>query len=409
MLRREARELPEGGEARERLALELADALARQVELVADRLERPRLALEAEPQLEDPPLALGERVERLADVLAAQRLLRLVERVGRLAVGEEVAELALVVGADGLVQRDRRGRGRRAPRRRAGSAGRSPPRARPSSARGRARPRAGARRATASAGARRRGRGRGSCARGSRPRAAPTGGSTRWRRSRTCSRGASRTSRRRGSGRAFPPGSGRGTARRGRDSPSRSRRRGAGSTRSSAASPIRSPRSIAFASVTSSAAVSSLWRPTSARKSCRLSPAPDGCVGLVDDGSGCRLRCCLLLGARARAPRARSARARASAPRRRDRRDRARARTPRARRLDPAALLAAPRGARGRFGFEQFGQLVLRQVLGSSFRYVGSRTRLRTVRRFPRFSRRNFPVGRVATPPCASFRSAAAW
>ena len=30
-----------------------------------------------------------------------------------------------------------------------------------------------------------------------------------------------------------------------------------------------SPRSIAFASVTSSAAVSSLWRPTSARKSCR--------------------------------------------------------------------------------------------------------------------------------------------
>src|SRR5207253_11443127 len=35
-------------EPRERLALELADALARQVELVPDRLERPRLALEAE-------------------------------------------------------------------------------------------------------------------------------------------------------------------------------------------------------------------------------------------------------------------------------------------------------------------------------------------------------------------------
>src|ERR671935_2440922 len=75
----------------ERLALELADALPRQVELVPDRLERPRLALEAEPQLEDAPLALGKRVERLADVLAAERLLRLVERVGGLAVGEEVA------------------------------------------------------------------------------------------------------------------------------------------------------------------------------------------------------------------------------------------------------------------------------------------------------------------------------
>ena len=37
---------------------------------------------------------------------------------------------------------------------------------------------------------------------------------------------------------------------------------------------IGSPFSICFASVTSSAAVSSLWRPTSARKSCRLSAAP---------------------------------------------------------------------------------------------------------------------------------------
>jgi hypothetical protein len=37
---------------------------------------------------------------------------------------------------------------------------------------------------------------------------------------------------------------------------------------------VASPRSIAFASMTSSAAVSSLWRPTSARKSWRLSAAP---------------------------------------------------------------------------------------------------------------------------------------
>src|SRR5207253_4789955 len=87
------------------LPLELPDALARQVELVPDRFERPRLALEPEPQLEDPPLALGKRVERAPHALPAERLLGLVERVGRLAVGEEVAQLALVVGAHGLVQR----------------------------------------------------------------------------------------------------------------------------------------------------------------------------------------------------------------------------------------------------------------------------------------------------------------
>src|SRR5581483_3301888 len=105
-------ELAQRREPRERLALELADALARQVELVPDRLERPRLALETEPQLKDPPLALRQSVQRLTDVLAAERLLGLVERVRGLAVGKEVAELALVVRAHRLVQRDRR-RGRR--------------------------------------------------------------------------------------------------------------------------------------------------------------------------------------------------------------------------------------------------------------------------------------------------------
>ena len=93
---------------RQRLCFDLAYALARQVELVADRLERPRLALEAEAQLEDPPLSLGKCLERAPHTLPAQRLLGLVERIGRLAVGEQVAELALVVGADRLVQRDRR-------------------------------------------------------------------------------------------------------------------------------------------------------------------------------------------------------------------------------------------------------------------------------------------------------------
>src|SRR6188508_3024082 len=90
-------EVAQRGEPGERLALELANPFARQVELVADRLQRPRLALEAEAELEDPPLALGQRIQRLADALAAQRLLGLVERVGGLAVGEQVAELTLVV------------------------------------------------------------------------------------------------------------------------------------------------------------------------------------------------------------------------------------------------------------------------------------------------------------------------
>src|ERR1044071_7463326 len=65
-LGRDGDHVAEGREARERLALQLPHPLAGQVELVPDRLERPRLALEAEPQLEDPPLALGQRVERLA-------------------------------------------------------------------------------------------------------------------------------------------------------------------------------------------------------------------------------------------------------------------------------------------------------------------------------------------------------
>ena len=58
---------------------------------MADRLERPRLALETEAELEDPPLALGQGVEGPPHTLAAERLLGLVERIGRLAVGEEVA------------------------------------------------------------------------------------------------------------------------------------------------------------------------------------------------------------------------------------------------------------------------------------------------------------------------------
>src|SRR5436853_1038381 len=104
-------EASERAQAGQSLALELTNALARQVELVADRLERPRLAVEPEAQFEDPPLALRKRLESPPDALPAERFLGLVERIGGLAVGEQIAQLALVVGADRLVQRDRRVRG----------------------------------------------------------------------------------------------------------------------------------------------------------------------------------------------------------------------------------------------------------------------------------------------------------
>jgi hypothetical protein len=75
---------------------------------VADCLERPRLAIEAEAKLEDAALPLGEGIQSPADTLAPQGLLGLVERIGRFPVGEQVAQLALVVRADRLVQRNGR-------------------------------------------------------------------------------------------------------------------------------------------------------------------------------------------------------------------------------------------------------------------------------------------------------------
>jgi len=63
-------ELAQRREPVERVALESADALARHVELAADLLERPGLALEAKPQLDNPPVPFGQPVERLAETLA---------------------------------------------------------------------------------------------------------------------------------------------------------------------------------------------------------------------------------------------------------------------------------------------------------------------------------------------------
>src|SRR6188472_4643894 len=96
-------------QACERRLLELSDALARQLEHAADLLERQALlAVEAEPELEYAPLALGQAREGGADALALERLVGLLDRVGGGAVGEQVTEFAVTVRADGLVQRNRR-------------------------------------------------------------------------------------------------------------------------------------------------------------------------------------------------------------------------------------------------------------------------------------------------------------
>ena len=94
-------------QAVERLGLELADALARQAELLADRLERRGLAAEAEAELDDPALPLGQVGDRALDALAPDCVDGLLGRVDRRLVGEQVAELGVAVGAEALVQRDR--------------------------------------------------------------------------------------------------------------------------------------------------------------------------------------------------------------------------------------------------------------------------------------------------------------
>src|SRR5205823_1368376 len=62
-LGRDVDQVAKRAEPRERLPLELPHPLAGQVELAADRPERPRLALEPEAELEDPPRAFGQRAE----------------------------------------------------------------------------------------------------------------------------------------------------------------------------------------------------------------------------------------------------------------------------------------------------------------------------------------------------------
>src|SRR5215218_1749514 len=104
--------LGEALELLERLVLDLADALARDVERPPDLVERARvLAAEPVPQLEHAALAVGEVLQRLAEGLLGEDLRGpLVRRLGPL-VGDELPELGLLLVADRLLERDRRLRG----------------------------------------------------------------------------------------------------------------------------------------------------------------------------------------------------------------------------------------------------------------------------------------------------------
>src|SRR5207253_10200813 len=93
-----------GGEPAKRLGLDLAHALAREAELLADRLERGRtVADETEAERDHIALAVRQLGDRAAHRVVAERCVRLVlrRRTGR---GEEVAERRVAVGADRRVR-----------------------------------------------------------------------------------------------------------------------------------------------------------------------------------------------------------------------------------------------------------------------------------------------------------------
>src|SRR4029078_12873010 len=82
------------------LCFELADSLAGQLELGADLLQRLRVGIDAEAELEDPALTLGKVGECLQHRSGAQGVLGELLRAIRGLIGEQVAELVAVVVSD---------------------------------------------------------------------------------------------------------------------------------------------------------------------------------------------------------------------------------------------------------------------------------------------------------------------
>src|SRR5918998_739826 len=100
--------LGEALELLERLVLDLADALARDVERAPDLVQRARV-LPAQPvaQLQHAALAVRQVLQRLAEGLLGEDLRGpLVRRLCPL-VGDELTELGLLLVADRLLERDR--------------------------------------------------------------------------------------------------------------------------------------------------------------------------------------------------------------------------------------------------------------------------------------------------------------
>src|SRR5581483_11520387 len=105
---RVARRVPQ---LRHRACLDLADALAGEVEVLAHLFERARLAaVEAEAQLQDLALALVERGQQPGDLLGQQRGGGDFEGRLRGAVLDDVAELGVAVLAQRLGERQWLGR-----------------------------------------------------------------------------------------------------------------------------------------------------------------------------------------------------------------------------------------------------------------------------------------------------------
>src|SRR3954454_24413521 len=92
----------------ERLRLDLADSLPREVELASDLFERPRsTVLESEPELEDPSLSTGQGVEHGLDLLLEELVRCCLGRGEGPAVLDEVAEVGVLLLADRRLERDR--------------------------------------------------------------------------------------------------------------------------------------------------------------------------------------------------------------------------------------------------------------------------------------------------------------
>src|SRR3954453_18015745 len=93
---------------RHRLGLDLPDPLAGDPVDLADLVEGPRLAVgEAEPQPDDAGLPLPQRLQDAGQLVLHPREAHRVDRDDRLGVLDEVAELAVALVADGLVEADR--------------------------------------------------------------------------------------------------------------------------------------------------------------------------------------------------------------------------------------------------------------------------------------------------------------